>query len=191
MFRFITNMINSPKSLLQIPKQVKIPECIVRKYRVATIIGPANLYKMADAKTGVYAGEMVAYPAKIASFSAFYPPLSCRKSFKIEELYIEDRGQGYGTKFINLAKAESRNSGCGGRVHLVASRIYSPNNPPHLFYRKLGFTSKNKGIIKYFDKCIKSGIQIDIDRADNVLMYLPLKYNKFVKFFRILFRMGL
>lgn len=173
------------------PPVKNLPKCIIRRYDVDTILGAAKLYKMADVKTGEYVGEMVASVEKIKPFSVFYPPLSCRKSFKIQEIYVEDRGFGYGTSFINTAKKESKRLGCNGRVFLVASRIYSPKNPPHLFYRKLGFTAKDKEKIKYFDECIKNGVQIDIDKADNLPMYLPLKYNKIIKFFRKLFNMGL
>ena len=122
-----------------------------------------------------FAGTM--YTKKVTEdlFSQYYPTLSCYDSLKIEYLRTEESGLGYGRAFINLAKIQSRKEGCNGRVHLDASRVYTPRRPPHIFYRKCGFTSIYQDRIKYIDECIRKHKQLHWSMADNLPMYLPLK----------------
>jgi len=127
---------------------------------------------MADVKTGEFVGEMYGGVATETFASDYYPNLSTYDSYKIERLYITHKREGYGTKFLKFAEKESQALGCGGRVHLLASRLFSPKNPPHLFYRKNGFTSRDTKLMDYFDKCIREHKQIDVDMANNIPMYL-------------------
>ncbi len=163
---------NTPSFLT--PPLKKVPDCIVTKYSLATPSGPLFQYRMADTRYGSMVGEMFGRPVTETMFSEYYPIMSNYNSFYIEKLIINDKGLGYGSKFINFAKSESLKLGCGGKVHVTASRIYSPKNPPHLFYRKNGFTSRDTGKIAYFDKCIKKHKQISPEMADNLAMYLPV-----------------
>lgn len=154
------------------------------------------LYRMCDTKTGKYVGEMLGCPVlhdnrKIRQ--VFYPIKKPYKSFYIGELHIEERFLGYGTKFINFAKNLSKQSGCDGRVHLVASRIYDRYYPPHIFYKKCGFVSNNKLMDDYLDNCIASKTQIESGIADNLNMYLPVgdkveqiqtRFTKFINFLK-------
>lgn len=173
----------SSKSLLT-PKLKSVPELVIYKSMTDTSKGPMIHYGMANTKTGMYIGEMYARPVKNSFFSVYYPTLFGCKSFKIEKLIVDERGFGYGRKFIDFAKKESMKYGCKGRLNLLASRLYDPENPPHLFYRKMGFTSRFKGKIKYFDECIKNGCQIDWMESLNLPMYLPIKKeNRLLKLF--------
>ncbi len=151
----------------------QIPKCIVYKQCVDTGFGRMFQYRMCDWKQGKYVGEMYARPVTENMFSCYYPKMHSYESFKIESLVMDEKRQGYGKKFINLAKKESQKYGCEGRVHLLASQAYSPKNPPHLFYRKIGFTSRFTKKVKYFDQCIKKGVQVDWQEAFNLPMYLP------------------
>lgn len=107
-----------------------------------------------------------------------YPIKPPYKSYYISFIESVDSGLGYGTDFIKLAEAESKKSDCNGRVHLIASRTYSPRRPPHLFYRKLGFESISKSLNDTMDFYISIGKQLPWEYADNVEMYLPVKGGK-------------
>ena len=127
------------------------------------------LYRMFDTKTGKYVGEMIGCPvlhdnSKVRQI--FYQKNEPYKSFYIAELKMEERFLGYGTQFINFAKNLSKQSGCEGRVHLVASRVYD---------------------------CIASSTQIESGIADNLNMYLPVgdkveqiqtRFTKFINFLK-------
>lgn len=133
-------------------------------------------YRMVDTLTGKFVGEMVGGPVlhNNSKQHVFYPINSPYKSFYISYLNIEEQFMGYGRQFINFAKNLSRRSGCNGRVHLVASRVYDRNHPPHVFYKKCGFFSNNGFMNNYIDNCISSDCSMEIAFADNLNMYLPV-----------------
>lgn len=137
--------------------------------------GMISAYNMANTETGEFAGRMYTRKLHEDFTSQYYPTLCGYDSLKIEYLATEEQNQGYGRAFINLAKVESRRQGCDGRVHLDASRIYCPRRPPHIFYRKCGFTSIYQDKIKYIDECIKRHKPMHWSKADNLPMYLPLE----------------
>lgn len=162
----------------------KIPNILIYKCPKPPLIigftyrhcGKPSLYRMADTKTGKYVGEMVA-SAVVHDKSIhqnFYPIKMPYKSFYIADLQMKERFLGYGSKFIEFAKNMSKQLGCNGRVHLVASRIYDRYYPPHIFYKKHGFISNNKFMDDYLDNCISTKCQIEPGIADNLNMYLPI-----------------
>lgn len=133
-------------------------------------------YRMADTRTGKYVGEMKAVPG-VCNWKTFYPITDPYATFYIHNLQTTIQRQGYGKKFIELAKSESKLYGCKGRISLVACRIFDPQNPPHIFYRKMGFTSQNEKMNKYLDHCIKHNKKMHWTMADNLDMYLPIEEN--------------
>lgn len=159
------------------PPQKFSTERIVYNKWIKTNHGPMINYRMADIKQGAYVGQMYARPVTETIFSSYYPALHSYDSFKIEEIRIEpnERRNGHGASFINIAKNESRRYNCNGRVHVNASRIFDRENPPHIFYRKQGFTSIFKNKIRYIDECIRKHKKMSLEMADNLEMYLPLQ----------------
>lgn len=131
-------------------------------------------YHLLDTKTGKQLGEMEARPVlyNIGNRS-FYPQIAPYKSFEIDYLKSNVRDKGNGTKFITLAKNESKALGCKGRVHLIASRVYDYDRPPHVFYKKMGFVSNSSKMNKYLDKCIKFGMNVSQSKSSPLCMYLP------------------
>ncbi len=121
-----------------------------------------NLYQMVNTKEKKLVGRMIAHP-------------NINRQLEIDELTIFSRKrQGYGTKFLDFAKKLSRQYGYEGNMVLNASTTpYDPHNPPHIFYRKYGFTSDNKKMLKKIDKCIKKGRQLDYYTTPNLIMYYP------------------
>lgn len=131
-------------------------------------------YHLLDTKTGKQLGEMEARPVlyNIGNRS-FYPQIDPYKSFEIDYLKSNVRDKGNGTKFITLAKNESKALDCKGRVHLIASRVYDYDRPPHVFYKKMGFVSNSSKMNKYLDKCIKFGMNVSQSKSSPLCMYLP------------------
>lgn len=131
-------------------------------------------YHLLDTKTGKQLGEMEARPVlyNIGNRS-FYPQIAPYKSFEIDYLKSNVRDKGNGTKFITLAKNESKALDCKGRVHLIASRVYDYDRPPHVFYKKMGFVSNSSKMNKYLDKCIKFGMNVSQSKSSPLCMYLP------------------
>ncbi len=137
---------------------------------------PAFQYTAIDTKTNRYAGKMIAAPMEYANpAQRFYPYKKKYRSFYIHYIKSEEQYQGFGQAFIELAKTESKNYNCEGRVHLIASRIYDRNNPPHIFYKKCGFICKSARINQYLDSCIKLHKQISFYMSDNLDMFLPVE----------------
>lgn len=157
---------------------------IYKSSKAASVLGWSNykpakpyLYRMVDTKSGKFVGEMIGAPVLHNNKKAkqiFYPKNSPYKSFYIGYLSIEERFMGYGKEFIRFAKNLSKQSGCKGRVHLIASRVYDRYWPPHVFYKKCGFLSNDSFMNHYLDDCIKSNTQIESSIADNLNMYLPV-----------------
>jgi len=162
----------------------KLPEVLIYKVPQPPAIigytyrktGKPALYRMADTRTGQYVGEMIGEVVEHDKSikHTFYPIKTPYKSFYIAELQIEEQSRGYGNKFIEFAKNLSRQFGGNGRVHLVASRIFDRQRPPHVFYKKCGFISNNSFMNDYMDSCISSKIQLEPEFADNLNMFLPV-----------------
>ena len=134
-----------------------------------------NVHRMFDPKNGVYLGEMITRTVKNADCTYIYPEKTTCNALEIIELKLNKCRMGYGSKFIELAKIESRKTNCNGRIFLCASRLYDREHPSHIFYRKKGFTSVDKKLNKIMDDCIAQGKNLDIEYADNLLMYLPVE----------------
>lgn len=134
----------------------------------------ADISRMADTETGEYAGEMITRTMRDVNLNEIYPEEKTVDALKIERLIVENKRQGYGSAFLRFAQAESERKGCGGKVFLVASRIYAPKHPCHIFYRKQGYTSTNNFINRILDKCIKNQTKLAPEYADNLLMFRPI-----------------
>lgn len=158
-----------PKYLIYSKRNVKMFDISSKK--TVTV----DIHKMANTQNGVYAGEMITRPIKHYTCDEIYPDEKSPNVLKIELLKIQEQLQGYGKEFLKFAQAESRKQGCEGRVFLVASRIFDPRHPCHIFYRKQGYTSTDNYINYMLDKCIRNHSNLSYEYADNLLMYKPIK----------------
>ena len=90
------------------------------------------------------------------------------------EIVKSEQGKGYGKMFIEFARKLSELKGLGGRLRaLVGAKISSENNPPHIFYRKMGFTTNDEGMLKKIDNCIKNNVPLKLQDTKIVYMYYP------------------
>lgn len=135
---------------------MKIPDVLIYNPR------GTNLYSMVNTKENKVIGRMIAYP-------------TINHDLYISELTIlRNKREGFGTKFLDFAKLLRDELGCEGKVVLDASTTpYDPHNPPHIFYRKNGFTSDDKKMLKKIDKYIKKGKQLDYKTTPAIRMYYP------------------
>lgn len=150
------------KSIL-LTKPIKtMPEVLIYKQN--------NVYRytMLDVKNSKIAGRMYAH---------FIQNLKTKEcSLFINTLNIYQKRQGFGSKFLDFAKQVSKQFGCEGRVRLIASTTeYDPLNPPHIFYRKNGFSTDNKKLLKKIDKYIKNNKQLPHLSTPPETMYYPPK----------------
>ena len=157
-----------PKYLIYTKRDVNLLDLISMKSF------KADISRMADTETGEYAGEMITRTMRDVNLNEIYPEEKTVDALKIERLIVENKRQGYGSAFLRFAQAESERKGCGGKVFLVASRIYAPKHPCHIFYRKQGYTSTNNFINRILDKCIKNQTKLAPEYADNLLMFRPI-----------------
>nr|QGT49825.1 hypothetical protein Melaina855_2120 [uncultured Candidatus Melainabacteria bacterium] len=142
----------------------------------------ATAYRMFDTTTGEYVAQMIADPIEHSSlFKRFYPIDVPYKSFYVYSLKAFERNQGHGSAFLKFAQNESFRTGCKGRVHLIASRFYDRQNPPHVFYRKLGFVSNDKFMNDYLKECAITHVPLENVFMDNLNMYLPIKDDKMIE----------
>ncbi len=63
----------------------------------------------------------------------------------IDFLEVTDKNIGIGTKILKFAEEYSRQIGCKGFMTLKSDTTYMPERNPHIFYRKFGFTTYDKG----------------------------------------------
>jgi GNAT superfamily N-acetyltransferase len=172
------------RPLKEIPRRIIYKTS--NKYPIyASVNGPkvyAHVYNMVDLETREFVATMKAGAVTYNKRKPkIYPIKTPYKSYYVAYLESAESGLGYGTEMINLAKLESKKQGCEGRVHLTASRVYTPRRPPHLFYRKLGFESVCSYINEIMDFCLSIGRQLPVEYADNIEMYLPVTIKHTVK----------
>ena len=94
-------------------------------------------------------------------------------SLYIADLFSYSRGSGAGIALLDFARDLSKEIGCEGNIHLVASGCYAPNSAPHLFYRKYGMNTGDKRIDRKIDSFIKRRKDAKRIELDNIMMYYP------------------
>lgn len=126
-----------------------------------------GFYKMITTESPRVVGIMDAEPTKIDG----------KKFFQIFLLYIKEQRQGYGKEFIEFAKNRSKQLDCEGRLFLMAdSGVLDAEKPPHIFYRKQGFTTSDKKYLKKIDSFIKENKEMENEDSKPIYMYyLPDK----------------
>lgn len=158
-------------------KSPKITDFITYVYRSKT--SGVYFYKMLN-KEGMLVGEMKAYPEVIYDkYRRFSPNADVYRSFFIDRLFAYKKGVGIGKAFINIAKRESFRKVCFGNIHTVASSVFDKQNPPYIFFRKMGFdfnkySSKTR---EYINDCIKQNKQIENNKC---MMDTPMFIDKCV-----------
>ena len=134
----------------------KIPELLIYKN------SKTDWYNMASTKTGALLGYMQTSDAFFKGTKALY----------IDGMYMEERRQGYGSKFLDFVKNLSKKE-YQGTVFLDASSILEDDSgfEPHIFYRKNGFITDNKKILNKIDEAIEARRNLTIFDIDPTVMY--------------------
>ena len=107
--------------------------------------------------------------------------------YRINYLFSYIQNKGIGKILTNIAKNDSKRGITNGKVCLIATDEYDKQNPPYLFYKKMGFNAVDKNKDNYLNQCLKKGVDVSSDCiSDCVEMeYLPTKKElnaiKFIK----------
>lgn len=110
-----------------------------------------DVYRMFSTKTSKQIGEM-----KVNNFH--YKDIPC---LEIVSLLINQKREGFGRQFINFARKESYARNLNGNLYVIAGGLNDENgNAPHQFYRKLGFKSDNKKLLRRVDWSLFTRSQI-------------------------------
>ena len=119
-----------------------------------------NSYRIIDTKNGQELGEMLAFP-------------TVNKDVFIDSLIIfKQRRQGLGRFLLDFAQNMSKKMGFKGRMSVCAGILpEDPKNPPHIFYRKYGFSSPDRKILEIIDSHIKQKKQLNHLTTPNLIMY--------------------
>lgn len=160
-----------------ISKAIETPKVIYKPFKIPKGLiydAPTNDYfYLINTKTGELAGKMC---AKIENdYDNMYNQGKKTKLFYINYLNIQykEQGKGWGKYLIDFAKNKSLEMKSEGRVSLFA---FNPEEPPHLFYKKLGFISKNNKKNKIMDECIRK--RKPAPNWYGLRMYLPIENNE-------------
>lgn len=135
-----------------------------------------NYYNMYDREAGKVVGTMISGPVVFnnKNIDIYNLPLGY-KSYYVNQLYVRQRMQGHGDAFIQFAKHMSKQTGCEGRLHLVASAIDCLVGPPHLFYKKEGLVASSPYVDQLLDFAISVHKKLTREDTDDIVMYLPTK----------------
>ena len=76
--------------------------------------------------------------------------------YRVNYLFSYVHNQGIGRILVNLAKKDSLRGQANGQVKLIATDEYDKQNPPYLFYKRMGFKAVDESINSYLDKCLKN-----------------------------------
>lgn len=116
-----------------------------------------TVYCMFD-RDGFELGRMETTPMVVNNrYREYSPNADEYRSLFINRLIVNRRNQGIGSAFINIAKKESVRKFCLGNLHVISSNLFDKKNPPHIFYRKMGFcfNKHSARTEKYIDECIQ------------------------------------
>lgn len=115
-------------------------------------------------------------------------------SLFISKIISSPMREGFGAKFLDFAQIYSKKIGCNGNLHLIAVPGFTPQQVPHIFYKKYGMNTNSASINKRLDKLIKknkNGTYLDFN---NIEMYYPpikkpeTKFDIFFNFLKDLFK---
>ena len=121
-----------------------------------------GFYKMITTKEPRVVGFMDAEPRKIDG----------KNFFHIFLLYIKEQRKGFGKEFIDFAKNMSKQRDCEGRLFLLAEKeVLDAEKPPHIFYRKQGFTTSDKKYLRVIDRFINENKEMENKDSKPIYMY--------------------
>lgn len=143
------NLLYPPiKTLKTIPKRLIYPEF--------------DTYTMFSTDSFQVLGRMRANPMKMVDNSFYRRIPKNTLSLYINQLDAFVKNSKVGTDFINFAKRLSHQKNCEGRVHVIAYNVDCPKQPPHKFYKKMGFVARSPMDDSYLEDAVKNNTNIPI-----------------------------
>lgn len=98
------------------------------------------------------------------------------------ETTVHDRGDG--SKIIKFAENYSKETGCNGYMVLKTDSTFTPERTPHTFYRKMGFTTRNRKIDRKLDRLLRKNKSAKFGDFHSMLMVYPALPQKEGGFFK-------
>lgn len=159
---------------------LKFPPIKLKPFPDHVILKRGERYDMFSTRGGKHLGFMIAGERKYGKIASedyeYYPRKENYTHLYIIGLLAKVKGQGVGTKFVNLAKKLADNVRCRNRVTVLAMNnqegsMLKASSP---FFRKLGFTSSEKPGLEDVDRVIKGQKPKHGEWYCCLPMYLPL-----------------
>lgn len=168
---FYDGMLKYPP--LKYPKKI---DFVIKKTTRTASDGEAYNFYQAFNKKGENLGNILGRVEvlKPNDIPTFFPGLKTIKSFEIK--HLRSFKHNFGNKLLDFIVNESRNLGCKGKFHTIASERYTEKTPSHIFFRKYGMNSLDTFMITNIDRYLKGKIPIeDLDTYDITMYYIPKK----------------
>lgn len=118
-------------------------------------------------------GELVVHKSKLIFRNDYQGD-----TLAIDFIQSQKKHNGLGSSMIEFAKNYSKRIGCNGYLVLKADSTLDKKEVPHIFYRKMGFTTFDKKIDKKLDSFIKSKTSATSKDFSSQLMFYPMKKKK-------------
>lgn len=127
-----------------------------------------DVFEIYNADKTVKMGELVCHKTNAVSRPDYEGPI-----LAIDYLKSNIPNKGLGRAIINFAQKLSAEMGCQGYMVLKADSTFDKEKIPHIFYKKLGFSTFDKKIDKQMDKFIKQNKPATIKDFPCILMHYP------------------
>ena len=129
---------------------------------------PQQIYEFYSNNKNSKIGEMVCHKTETV-----LRPDNQAKSLAIDYLETATHDIGTGKNIMRFAYERSKELGCEGNIIVKADNSISPERIPHLFYRRMGFSTNNPNIDKQMDKFIKRNQSATSKDFSSMIMYYP------------------
>ena len=157
------------------------------EYSVNRVMHPTQeIFRFYEADRSNRLGTLICHKSELP-----IRPNSDKSVLAIDFLEVFQKDKGTGTKIIKFAQEHSINIGCNGYITLKADSTFTPQRIPHIFYRKLGFSTFDENLDKKMDKYISKNKNATSKDFPCLLMHYPPKSNKpltFAQKFILLFK---
>ena len=153
------NLLYPPiKTVKNIPKRLIYPKI--------------DTYTMFSTDSFQVLGRMRANPMKMVDNSFYRRIPKYTMSLYINQLDAFVKNSKVGTDFINFAKRLSHQKNCSGRVHVIAYNADKPSQPPHKFYKKMGFAANSPMEDSLLEEAVQNNTDIPINMHYGTSMFL-------------------
>lgn len=145
----------------------KIPTTIIHSQN--KVMHPVqDIFEIHDIEKSTKIGELVCHKTTNVTRPDYKGPI-----LAIDYIKVTTPNNGLGTAIIKFARNLSMQMGCKGHLVLKADSSITKTRIPHIFYRKLGFSSLDKKTDRQMDKFIKRNKSATPKDFPCLIMHFP------------------